>query len=43
MWILETPCEYLKRIKQNVVRFTVVVSYEKEIEKLTQLRVEETQ
>ena len=33
------PCGYLKHRKQNVVRFTVVVSYEIEIEKLTHLRV----
>ena len=33
-------CGYIKHRKQNMVWFTVVVSYEKEIEKLTHLRAE---
>ena len=32
----------MKRRKRNVVRFTLIVSYEKEIEKLSHLRGEET-
>ena len=42
MWISEMQCGYLKRKQRNVVRFTLVVSWEKEIEKLSHLRVEET-
>lgn len=38
-----SPCGYLKHRKENAVRFTVAPSYEKEIEKLTRLRADETE